>query len=188
MQSTASKSRSIAFAGVSSALCVLLFTLQRFIPILGDITAIISPLPILVGMFMQNGTWFLETSLTTAFLIFLFNDLTGFLLYIFYIQGAIIAIYFIHVRKKKFLPVFAALTLYDLLGEFVSLRLITSGGTFMDEFFEKYWYIFSLALAFLTIKYYSLITSLIISVMRKQGYMKNSPLMYGRKYDTRTNR
>ncbi len=166
-----SQSSSVAFAGVSSALCVILFTMQRFLPVLGDIAAIISPLPILAGMFLQKGRWFLETSLTTLFLIFLFNDLPGFLLYAFYIQGAIVAIYQIHIKKKRFLPVFILLTLYDLIGEFLSLRLITSGGTFLDGVFEKYWYLFSMLLAFLTIKYYSLLTNIIMTFLKKNGYL-----------------
>jgi len=147
-------SKFISTAGVCVALCFLLYTFQRFVPVVGTMISLTAPLPLIAGAFFFGKRWLFETSLCSLFLIFLFNDLIGSLLFMFYFLGAVIAIYYHLIEKCRLIVIIPCLFAYNLLGEFVSVRLISAEGSPVDDFFKQYWFLFAGLMTLVTFFFY----------------------------------
>jgi len=159
-------SKFISAAGVSVALCFLLYTFQRFLPVIGTMISLTAPLPLLAGAFFYGKRWLFETSLCSLLLIFLFNDLIGSLIFMFYFLGAVIAIYYHLIEKRRLLVIITLLFVYNLLGEFISVRVISAEGSLVDDLFKRYWYLFAGVMTLITFFFYERFILIFLNRMR----------------------
>jgi hypothetical protein len=126
-----------------------------------------------LGALNYGKRWLFETSFAAFVLVFIFNDLTGSLMFLFYFLGAVFAVYYRVYEGKKLSLILPILTGYNLAGEYISLLMLTGSEGQIFGFFERYWYLFAILMSVMTFILYERICLIIMSYIKNRGlYVK----------------
>lgn len=90
-------------------------------------------------------------------------------MFLFYFLGAVFAVYYRVYEKKNLVLLLPILTVYNLIGEYISLLMLTGAEGQMFGFFEKYWYVFAIMMSLMTFLLYERICLIIIHYIKNRG-------------------
>lgn len=94
-------------------------------------------------------------------------------MFLFYFLGAVFAVYYHVFEKKKLAFVLPVLTVYNLIGEYISLLLLTGAEGQLYGFFEKYWYVFAILMSVMTFFLYERVCLIIMHYIKNRSlYVK----------------
>jgi len=90
-------------------------------------------------------------------------------MFLFYFLGAVFAVYYRVYKRKRLTLILVILTGYNLVGEYISLLMLTGAEGQMYGFFEKYWYIFAISMSLMTFVLYERVCLIIIHYIKNRG-------------------
>ncbi|SHE78256.1 Predicted membrane protein [Marinitoga hydrogenitolerans DSM 16785] len=153
--------KNITYSAMLSVIAVLLFTSQMFIPVFGVLISFFSLIPLILVYRLTDMKYFIISTLTSAFLILILNDVFGLIFFSTYLLPPVLSIVY---NKKNKIP----RIIFFLVPVASSYFMYKS--FFNVKIFYYLWPLIGASTFFVVKFYYIKISDLIMKGLKSKGF------------------